>query len=182
MIEINSVRDHIHILFAQSKNHAPSKIVAEVKTGSSGWIKTQNRRYADFAWQTGYGEFSVSPMHVKVVREYIRAKLNITGLMIFKPSIAGFAKKIANPWMNDTRGIETERKNCGVFVRPLQGRDLFFIRFPGVALGAPPQAITLPAFSPAQEYEPEELPHRVLRQLINWFLRIDWLGRTKLGW
>ena len=31
LIEINSVRDHVHILFAQSKNHAPSKIVAEVK-------------------------------------------------------------------------------------------------------------------------------------------------------
>ena len=26
LIEINSVRDHIHILFAQSKNHAPAKL------------------------------------------------------------------------------------------------------------------------------------------------------------
>jgi hypothetical protein len=31
LIEINSVRDHIHILFAQSKNHAPAKIVEQVK-------------------------------------------------------------------------------------------------------------------------------------------------------
>jgi REP element-mobilizing transposase RayT len=29
LIEINSVRDHVHILFAQSKNHAPAKIVAD---------------------------------------------------------------------------------------------------------------------------------------------------------
>jgi REP element-mobilizing transposase RayT len=72
LIEINSVRDHIHILFAQSKNHAPAKIVEQVKSSLSGWIKTQNPAYGDFAWQAGYGEFSVSPMHVETVREYIR--------------------------------------------------------------------------------------------------------------
>ena len=62
LIEINSVRDHIHILFAQSKNHAPAKIVEQVKTASSGWSKTLDPWYSDFARQTGYGEFSVSPM------------------------------------------------------------------------------------------------------------------------
>ena len=72
LIKINSVRDHIHILFAQSKNHAPAKIVEQVKTASSGWIKTLDPWYHDFAWQGGYGEFSVSPMHVMAVREYIR--------------------------------------------------------------------------------------------------------------
>ena len=72
LIEINSVSDHIHILFAQSKNHAPAKIVEQVKTASSGWIKTLDPWYHDFAWQNGYGEFSVSPTHVEVVREYIR--------------------------------------------------------------------------------------------------------------
>jgi putative transposase len=72
LIEINSVRDHIHMLFAQSKNHAPAKIVEQVKTSSSGWIKEQNNWYSDFAWQAGYGKFSVSPGHVETVREYIR--------------------------------------------------------------------------------------------------------------
>ncbi|MGB8354919.1 MAG: IS200/IS605 family transposase, partial [Chthoniobacteraceae bacterium] len=72
LIEINSVRDHVHILFAQSKNHAPAKIVEQVKGSSSGWIKEQHPWYAEFAWQNGYGEFSVSPIHVDVVREYIR--------------------------------------------------------------------------------------------------------------
>ena len=72
LIEINSVRDHIHILFVQSKNHAPAKILEQIKTASSGWIKTLDLWYSDFAWQTGYGEFSVSPMHVEPVRSYIR--------------------------------------------------------------------------------------------------------------
>ena len=72
LIEINSVRDHIHILFVQSKNHAPAKIVEQVKGSSSAWIKEQDRWYVDFAWQAGYGEFSVSSNHVESVREYIR--------------------------------------------------------------------------------------------------------------
>src|SRR4051812_11426931 len=72
LIEINSVGDHVHILFVQSKNHSPAKIVEQVKAFSSGWIKTLNSWYSDFAWQTGYGEFSVSPTHIEAVQEYIR--------------------------------------------------------------------------------------------------------------
>ena len=40
-ILINSVEDHVHLLYSQSKNHSLSKIVEEVKKGSSKWIKTQ---------------------------------------------------------------------------------------------------------------------------------------------
>src|SRR5437868_4829358 len=72
LIQINSVQDHIHILFAQSKNHAPARIVEQIKSSSSEWIKTQAGWYFDFSWQAGYGEFSVSPMHVEAVREYVR--------------------------------------------------------------------------------------------------------------
>src|SRR5215475_3484354 len=72
VLQINSVRDHVHILFVQSKNYAPAKIIEQVKSSSSGWIKTLNDWYFDFAWQNGYGEFSVSPTHTEPVREYIR--------------------------------------------------------------------------------------------------------------
>src|SRR5260370_14945235 len=65
LIEINSVRDHIHILFAQSKNHAPAKIVEQVKSSSSGWIKAQHAWYADFAWQTGYDGVVLGSTHAE---------------------------------------------------------------------------------------------------------------------
>lgn len=74
LIEINSVADHIHILFRQSKNHAPAKVVEQIKSSSSAWIKGLDSWYADFAWQTGYGEFSVSPIQIEPVREYIRGQ------------------------------------------------------------------------------------------------------------
>ena len=97
LIEINSVRDHIHILFAQSKNHAPAKIVEQVKTSSSVWIKTLDPWYADFAWQGGYGAFSVSPMHVEVVREYIRNQAEHHRREDFQTEYRRFCEKNARP-------------------------------------------------------------------------------------
>jgi REP element-mobilizing transposase RayT len=93
LIEINSVRDHVHILFAQSKNHAPAKIVEQVKSSSSAWIKTKDPWYADFAWQTGYGEFSVSPMHVETVRAYIRGQAQHHAQEDFQTEYRRFCEK-----------------------------------------------------------------------------------------
>jgi putative transposase len=97
LIEINSVRDHIHILFAQSKNHAPAKIIEQIKTASSVWIKTLAPWYHDFAWQGGYGEFSVSPMHVEVVREYIRKQLEHHQQEDFQTEYRRFCDKNGKP-------------------------------------------------------------------------------------
>jgi REP element-mobilizing transposase RayT len=97
LIEINSMRDHVHILFAQSKNHAPAKIIEQVKSSSSGWIKEQHGWYSDFAWQTGYGEFSVSPMHVEPVREYIRNQARHHKLEDFQIEYRRFCEKNGKP-------------------------------------------------------------------------------------
>jgi REP element-mobilizing transposase RayT len=97
LIEINSVRDHIHILFAQSKNHAPAKIVEQIKSTASGWIKTQDAWYADFAWQAGYGEFSVSPMHIDAVREYIRGQPEHHAQEDFQAEYRRFCEKNGQP-------------------------------------------------------------------------------------
>ena len=61
----------MHILFLLSKNHKLAKIVEEVKTGSSKWIKTKSASFGNFHWQSGYGAFSVSQSNVEGVREYI---------------------------------------------------------------------------------------------------------------
>ena len=70
-ILMNSVADHIHILFCLSKNHALKDVVEQVKKGSSKWIKGQGQELAGFFWQAGYGAFSVSQSNVPSVRRYI---------------------------------------------------------------------------------------------------------------
>jgi len=66
---INSVSDHVHILCQLSKNIAACKLVEEAKKSSSKWMKEQG--VGDFAWQNGYGMFSVSQSNADAVREYI---------------------------------------------------------------------------------------------------------------
>ena len=96
-LQAGGVADHVHILFAQSKNHAPAKIVEQVKSSSSGWIKEQHAWYSDFAWQTGYGEFSVSPMHVEPVREYIRNQSEHHNQEDFQTEFRRFCEKNGKP-------------------------------------------------------------------------------------
>ena len=61
--------DHVHLMFRQSRIHAISKIVEEVKKQSSQWAKTM--LHPEFYWQAGYGVFSVSSSKVAEVKQYI---------------------------------------------------------------------------------------------------------------
>lgn len=68
---INSMNDHVHLLFDLARTVTVSQAVEEVKKASSKWIKNQNPRFANFAWQAGYGIFAVSESNVADVRAYI---------------------------------------------------------------------------------------------------------------
>ena len=68
---LNSVEDHIHLLFQLGRTVAISKAVEEVKTTSSKWLKTQYPVLQSFAWQSGYAAFAVETASVIRVREYI---------------------------------------------------------------------------------------------------------------
>jgi REP element-mobilizing transposase RayT len=73
-IAIGGHDDHVHVLFVLNKNHALAKVVEEVKKSSSKWIKTLGARWSKFAWQNGYGAFSVSESNVSSVRRYIERR------------------------------------------------------------------------------------------------------------
>jgi REP element-mobilizing transposase RayT len=68
---INSVEDHIHLLFDLPRKHAVSTVVSKLKALSSRWIRSQDPSLRDFAWQGGYGIFAVSKSGVKSVERYI---------------------------------------------------------------------------------------------------------------
>jgi REP element-mobilizing transposase RayT len=71
-LTVGGVADHVHILCALSRNHSISEILADIKRESSKWVKTKGTDLAKFAWQNGYGVFSVSRSHVQDVSRYIR--------------------------------------------------------------------------------------------------------------
>lgn len=71
LLKAGSVEDHIHLLMAHPRTSAPSDLVQEIKTGSSKWLKSKGARYAHFHWQSGYGIFSISPIHRAALEDYI---------------------------------------------------------------------------------------------------------------
>ena len=90
---INSVPDHIHILFRQSKNYALSKIVEEIKKSSSRWIKSLDGGSSKFAWQDGYGAFSISSSAVENVRTYIENQQEHHRKRSFRQEVEEFLKQ-----------------------------------------------------------------------------------------
>ncbi|MDB5341906.1 MAG: Transposase [Schlesneria sp.] len=69
---INSVEDHVHILFNMGRTVTLAQVVEDVKKSSSKWVKTQTSKFGSFAWQGGYGGFSVSASNVPKVTNYVR--------------------------------------------------------------------------------------------------------------
>src|SRR4029079_7645923 len=68
---IGGVEDHVHLLFAHSRTATVADVVKELKRGSSVWLKTQSPELSEFAWQNGYGVFSIGQSQIDDVRTYI---------------------------------------------------------------------------------------------------------------
>jgi REP element-mobilizing transposase RayT len=68
---VGGVEDHVHLLCALSRTCDAAAMVKEVKRGSSLWLKTKSPDPMDFAWQSGYGIFSIGFSQIESVREYI---------------------------------------------------------------------------------------------------------------
>jgi putative transposase len=70
-IIVGGIEDHVHLLCGLSRTCAAAEMVKELKRGSSLWLKTKSADLQDFAWQKGYGIFSISISQIQSVRDYI---------------------------------------------------------------------------------------------------------------
>ncbi|MEO2024190.1 MAG: transposase [Pirellulaceae bacterium] len=70
-ILVGGVVDHIHILSTLARTCEPAEMVKEDKRSSSIWIKTHDPNLKQFAWQGGYGMFSIGFSQIHAVRRYI---------------------------------------------------------------------------------------------------------------
>jgi REP element-mobilizing transposase RayT len=68
---VGGVADHVHLAIRLARTLTTAKLVEELKTSSSKWLKNQSPTLAGFAWQRGYGAFSASPSDLEVLRHYI---------------------------------------------------------------------------------------------------------------
>ena len=68
----NGMPDHVHLLVRCPADLSIAELAREVKARSSSWIHETFAGLPEFAWQRGYGGFSVSHSAVPAVEAYIR--------------------------------------------------------------------------------------------------------------
>ncbi len=70
-IAIDGTADHVHLLIKQPTTVAMADLMRSLKTNASRWVHETWPEEHAFAWQTGYGAFSVSQSNADAVRDYI---------------------------------------------------------------------------------------------------------------
>jgi REP element-mobilizing transposase RayT len=67
---IGGTEDHIHLLLGLRATHCLADVVRDLKANSSGWVHEEMGERL-FAWQEGYGGFTVGAQLTAQVCEYI---------------------------------------------------------------------------------------------------------------
>ncbi len=74
------------------------KLLQEIKTESSKWVKTKGVEFSNFYWQKGYGAFSVSASRVENVKRYIENQENHHKRISFQDELRQFLKEYGLTW------------------------------------------------------------------------------------
>lgn len=85
--------DHVHILCARSRPVTAAEMVKEVKRGSAVWLKTKGPELRDFAWQSGYGIFSIGFSQLGAVRDYIAGQEEHHRQVSFQDELREFLRR-----------------------------------------------------------------------------------------
>lgn len=90
---IGGVEDHVHLAVRLSKTTTLSKTISEAKTGTSKWLKGLSPALSEFAWQEGFGAFSVSPKDLDSVIGYIDRQEDHHRKVTFQDEFRKFLKQ-----------------------------------------------------------------------------------------
>jgi putative transposase len=88
---INGTGDHVHMLIRIRPAQSAAEVARVVKTNSSRWVR--EKWNACFAWQTGYGAFSVSESNVAAVSRYIATQEEHHKKLTFQQEYVAFLKR-----------------------------------------------------------------------------------------
>ena len=97
-VEINTEPDHAHLLFVLGRGVAIGKLVGNLKTSATDWIRKQDSTFARFHWQNGYGAFSVSASNMATVRAYIRNQREHHRTRTFQDEFRALLRKHGIEW------------------------------------------------------------------------------------
>ena len=89
---IGGTNDHVHLLAGLRATIALASFIQDIKQTSSHWIH-ETIGVKNFAWQQGYGAFTVSVSNCDAVREYIANQTEHHRTKSFQEEYVSFLKK-----------------------------------------------------------------------------------------
>ena len=92
-LAVGGMEDHVHILLSLPAKLAMAKSVQFIKGGSSKWIHDTFPEHKNFAWQKGYGAFSIGISQLPATVAYIRAQPEHHRKVSFQEEFIRFLKK-----------------------------------------------------------------------------------------
>lgn len=90
---VGGVADHVHVLLQMDRQISQAELVKELKRASNLWIQERFPDVRKFAWQAGYGAFSVSASNVEAVRHYIERQEEHHAVASFQDEFRAFLAK-----------------------------------------------------------------------------------------
>lgn len=98
VIQIGGVEDHVHLLARFGRTITQAEWVKELKRVSNLWLKERSRDYADFEWQGGYADFSVSQSKLEQVKQYIAGQEEHHRKIGFQDELRALLKRHEIEW------------------------------------------------------------------------------------
>ncbi len=92
---VGGVADHVHLAVRFSRTLTVAALVETLKTASSKWLKKTFPYLSGFAWQRGYGVFSVGPTDLEALVAYIDHQDEHHRSRSFQEEYRAFLKKYA---------------------------------------------------------------------------------------
>jgi len=92
-LQVGGVDDHVHALVMAPATLSPSQIAQYLKGDSSKWIHETFQELRDFAWQEGYGVFTVSKSNLESVVSYIQKQREHHQQRTFQEEYLDFLQK-----------------------------------------------------------------------------------------
>jgi putative transposase len=93
MLAIGGVADHVHVLLSLPATLSVAKAMQLLKGNSSKWIRETFSKMHSFAWQEGYGAFSVGVSGVDATVAYIRSQAEHHRTRSFRQEYVAMLKK-----------------------------------------------------------------------------------------
>ena len=67
---VGGTADHVHVLAGLKATHCLADVMRELKSESSGWVRRE-LNWPGFAWQEGYGAFTLGASGIEGARAYV---------------------------------------------------------------------------------------------------------------